>query len=66
MRLPCEFINRPRVFVTDGVTAETNFLKSHARRTEIVPEFLERFWKRRPRSCCEFILGNKKKSQGIK
>jgi len=33
---------------------------------EIVSELVERFWKRRPCSCCEFILGNKKKSQGVK
>jgi hypothetical protein len=66
MRLSCEFRNRPRVFVTASGTAGTNFLVSHARRTETVPEFLDRFWKRRPRSCCEYILGNKNKSQGVK
>jgi len=59
MRLACEFINRHRVFATVVGTAETDFLQSHARRTETVTEFLERFWKWRPRSCCEFILGNK-------
>jgi hypothetical protein len=49
---------------TAGNAAGTSNVESHVGWSEIVPEF-QTSWKWRPFRC-DFILGNKKKSQGAK